>query len=48
VEKEVFIIVNTDNKSSVRGIEKAGFKLHSKIQAKRFLLFYFNLKMDNS
>lgn len=48
VEKEVFIIVNTDNKSSIRGIEKAGFKLHSKIQAKRFLLFYFNLKMDNS
>lgn len=45
---EVFIIVNSDNLSSIRGIEKAGFKLHTKIQAKRFLLFYFNLKLNNS
>ncbi len=45
---EVFIIVNSDNMSSIRGIEKAGFKLYTKIQAKRFLLFYFNLKLNNS
>lgn len=45
---EVFIIVNSDNLSSIRGIEKAGFKLHTKIQAKRILLFYFNLKLNNS
>lgn len=39
---EVFIIVNSDNASSMRGIEKAGFRLHAQIKAKRFLLFYFN------
>ncbi len=39
--KEVFIIVNTDNHSSIKGIEKAGFKKHSRITAKKFLLFYF-------
>jgi hypothetical protein len=43
-ENEVFIIVNSDNASSIRGIEKAGFKLHTKIKAKRFLLFYYNVK----
>ncbi|HMI08020.1 MAG TPA: hypothetical protein VK528_10770 [Flavobacterium sp.] len=40
---EVFIIVNSDNISSIRGIEKAGFKLHTAIKAKRFLLFYYNV-----
>lgn len=42
-DNEVFIIVNSDNVSSIRGIEKAGFKLHTKIKAKRFLLFYYNV-----
>lgn len=40
---EVFIVVISDNISSIRGIEKAGFKLKAKIKAKRFLLFYFNI-----
>ena len=38
---EVFIIVNSDNISSIKGIEKAGFRLHTKIKAKRFLVFHF-------
>lgn len=45
-KKEVFIIVNSDNASSIRGIEKAGFSLFKKIQAKRFLLFYFQVKIQ--
>lgn len=40
--REVFIIVNSDNIPSIRGIEKAGFNLYAKIKAKRFLLFYFD------
>jgi hypothetical protein len=43
---EVFILVNSNNKSSIKGIEKAGFILHSKIVAKRFLFFYFNKKIQ--
>ncbi len=43
-KKEVFIIVNRDNISSIRGIEKAGFKLYAKIKANRFLFFHFNVK----
>ena len=39
---EVFIIVNSDNIPSIRGIEKAGFSLYAKVTAKRFLLFYFD------
>lgn len=44
-QSEVFIIVNTDNASSVKGIEKAGFKCHTKIRAKRFLLFHFAVQL---
>ncbi len=40
---EVFVLVNTSNINSIKGIEKAGFKLHSQIKATRFLLHYFNL-----
>lgn len=47
-QKEVFIIVNSNNKSSIRGIEKAGFKRHSKIQAKRFLIFHFNVQRNSN
>lgn len=43
---EVFIIVNSDNISSIRGIEKAGFQLHTKIKAKRFLVFYYHLDLQ--
>ncbi len=39
--KEVFIIVNRDNRSSIRGIEKAGFEKFASIKARRWLLFYF-------
>ena len=46
---EVFIVVNSNNSSSIKGIEKAGFKIYSKIKAKRFLLFYYNvLKQQTS
>lgn len=41
---EVFIIVISDNVPSVRGIEKAGFKLKASIKAKKILLFYFNVR----
>ena len=42
---EVFIIVNRDNLSSIRGIEKAGFHLFAKVKANRFLLFYFQIQI---
>ena len=42
---EVFIIVNRNNASSIRGIEKAGFEFYSSIETRRFLLFYFNTKI---
>lgn len=42
--EEVFIIVNSDNLSSIKGIEKAGFKLHTKIRAKRFLVFHYAIQ----
>jgi len=41
--KEVFIIVSPTNLSSIKGIEKAGFQLHTKVQAKRFLFFHYNI-----
>lgn len=47
-QKEVFIIVNTDNISSIKGIEKAGFKLYTRVQAKRFLLYYYNKIFSSS
>ncbi len=42
-QKEVFIIVNSDNISSIKGIEKAGFELYTKIKANRFLFFHYNV-----
>jgi RimJ/RimL family protein N-acetyltransferase len=44
--QEVFIIVNSDNTASIRGIEKAGFELYASVKAKRFLLFYFDKKIN--
>ncbi len=41
---EVFMIVDSSNKSSIKGIEKAGFKKAAGIKAKRWLWFY--LKRD--
>jgi len=41
---EVFMIVNRDNRASVRGIEKAGFKLRATLRGKRFMLWYFGIK----
>ncbi|TYA56649.1 hypothetical protein [Formosa maritima] len=38
---ELFIIVDTTNKASIRGIEKAGFLKYAQITTKRWLLFYF-------
>jgi len=43
-QKEVFIVVNSNNESSIRGIEKAGFKKHTKIKAKRFLIFHLRVQ----
>ena len=42
---EVFIIVNSNNINSIRGIEKAGFRLYAKIKTKRFLSFYYQTKV---
>ncbi|WP_178988983.1 hypothetical protein [Winogradskyella schleiferi] len=39
--KSVFVIVNKDNLSSIRGIEKAGFSKIASIVAKRWLWIYF-------
>lgn len=47
-QKEVFIIVNSDNVSSIRGIEKAGFTIHTKIKANRFLFFHYNVIKSDS
>jgi hypothetical protein len=41
-EKEVFLVVNSVNAISIRGIDKAGFELRATIKAKRFLWIYFN------
>ena len=41
-KKEVFMIVNQDNLSSIKGIEKAGFRKCASIQTKRWLWFYFD------
>lgn len=42
---EVFVVVNTNNQSSIRGIEKSGFKKYAHIRTTRFLMFYFNTKI---
>jgi len=44
--KKVFILVHPENTSSIRGIEKAGFRLLAKITAKRFFLFYYDVKIQ--
>ena len=46
--KEVFVIVNSGNQASIRGIEKAGFHQFAHVKAKRFLFFYFGLDIQKS
>jgi hypothetical protein len=46
-QDEVFIVVNADNLSSIKGIEKAGFQLHTKLKAKRFLILHYNVRKNN-
>lgn len=38
---EVFIVVDYDNVSSIKGIEKAGFSKFAAVKGKRWLWFYF-------
>jgi hypothetical protein len=45
---ELFIIVDTTNAASIRGIEKAGFIKYAQITTKRWLLFYFNRTINYS
>ncbi len=44
---EVFIIVRPDNPASIKGIEKAGFRFHAHVLAKRFLFFYYNVRISH-
>ena len=39
--KEVFIVVNPENSSSIKGIEKAGFIKFASVKGTRWLWFYF-------
>ena len=41
-KQEVFIVVNSNNTSSIKGIEKAHFKLRTSLKATKFLGIYFN------
>lgn len=41
--KEIFVLVANKNKISIKGVERSGFKIHSKVKAKRFLFFYYNI-----
>ncbi|MFM9824817.1 hypothetical protein [Flavobacterium sp.] len=43
----VFVIVNRDNASSIKGIEKSGCKKIASIEAKRWLWFYFDKNIKN-
>lgn len=46
--KEVFIVVNQDNLSSIKGIEKAGFNKFVTINATRWLWFYLKKRIKYS
>ena len=46
--KEVFIIVNQDNKNSIKGIEKAHFKKIAGIKSYRWLWLYFKLSIKTT
>lgn len=42
----LFINVDTDNISSIRGIEEAGYKRLAYIKTKKWLFFYFNKAIE--
>lgn len=41
-KQQTLMIVDSNNISSIKGIEKAGFKRIAHIKTKRWLIFYFN------
>ena len=43
----LFIVVDKSNLSSIRGIEKSGFKLYKSLRTKRFLFFYYSKIIKN-
>ena len=45
-DKEVFVIVNKDNISSIKGIEKAHYTRMASIKAKRWLWFYLKKEIS--
>lgn len=45
-EKEVYVVVNTTNSNSIKGIEKAGFSKFASIKAKRWLWFYIKRQIE--
>lgn len=45
--KEIFMVVNQDNKSSIRGIEKAGFTKFADVKSSRWLCFYFSKRITH-
>jgi hypothetical protein len=44
INNEVFMVVDTTNVNSIKGIEKAGFHRVASIKAKRWLWFYLKRK----
>ncbi|WP_422105112.1 GNAT family N-acetyltransferase [Winogradskyella sp.] len=41
-KRAVYMVVNQDNESSIKGIEKAGFTKYAEIKAKRWTWIYLN------
>ncbi|WCO02546.1 hypothetical protein [Psychroserpens ponticola] len=46
-EEDIYVIVNVDNQSSIKGIEKARFTKIASVNAKRWLWFYLKKKVKN-
>ena len=44
--EELFLVVDTDNIASIKGIEKAGYKKIAYIKAKKWLFLYFDKKIE--
>jgi predicted GNAT family N-acyltransferase len=44
-ENQVYILVSPDNLSSIKGIEKAGFRFMANLQGIRILFFYIQKKV---
>lgn len=45
-ENQVYILVSPDNLSSIKGIEKAGFRFMADLQGIRILFFYIRKKVS--